>query len=171
MATIRAFEPKFMKVGVLTAALQELTPRDVRDADPDRAIEDWIAFARELGADDIQLSAALHPTRSRRSARGDARSCREHARSAEAVRRAARASACDAALKSTGVGMSDIGYFDNLLHDDSGDAAQEARLHAARVRRRARCLASMQSAASSAATSSAAWTRTSSISKRYSSRC
>src|SRR3954469_24567101 len=59
--SIRTFEPKFMKVGVLTAALQELTPRDVRDADPDRAIEDWLEFARELGADQIQLSAALHP--------------------------------------------------------------------------------------------------------------
>ena len=57
------FEPQFMKIGVLTAALQELTPRDVRDTDPDRAIEDWLAFARELGADYIQLSAALHPTK------------------------------------------------------------------------------------------------------------
>ena len=62
MTMPRAFEPKFMKVGILTAALQELTPRDVRDADPDRAIEDWIAFARELGVDAIQLSAALHPS-------------------------------------------------------------------------------------------------------------
>ena len=47
MAT-QAFDPKFMKVGVLTAALQELTPREVRDPDPDRAIEEWIEFAREL---------------------------------------------------------------------------------------------------------------------------
>ena len=64
MATmpIRPFEPKFMKVGVLTAALQELTPRAVRDPDPDRAIEDWIEFARELNAGYIQLSAALHPS-------------------------------------------------------------------------------------------------------------
>ena len=60
--TIRAFEPKFMRVGVLSAALQELTPRDIRDADPDRAIEDWIAYAKELGADELQLSAALHPS-------------------------------------------------------------------------------------------------------------
>ena len=70
--TIAAFSPKFMKVGILTAALQELNPRDVRDADPDRAIEDWLAFGHELGADYIQLSAALHPTeirpRLRRSA-------------------------------------------------------------------------------------------------------
>jgi hypothetical protein len=59
---VRAFEPKCMKIGVLTAALQELTPREVRDPDPDRAIEDWLAYAAELGADYIELSAALHPT-------------------------------------------------------------------------------------------------------------
>ena len=40
----RAFQPKFMKVGVLTAALQELTPREARNADPDRAIEDWLQY-------------------------------------------------------------------------------------------------------------------------------
>src|SRR3954466_6447054 len=59
---MQKFEPKFMKIGVLTAALQELTPREVRDNDPDRAIEDWVAFARELAVDCIQLSAALHPS-------------------------------------------------------------------------------------------------------------
>ena len=32
----RDFEPRFMPLGVLTAALQELTPRETRDADPDR---------------------------------------------------------------------------------------------------------------------------------------
>ena len=37
--TTHTFSPKFMKVGILTAALQELTPRQVRDADPDRANE------------------------------------------------------------------------------------------------------------------------------------
>ena len=36
---VAAFEPKFMKIGVLTAALQELTPREKRDKDPDLAIE------------------------------------------------------------------------------------------------------------------------------------
>ena len=46
-----------MKVGVLTAALQELTPRAVRDNDLNRAIEDWMQFARELAVDSIQLSA------------------------------------------------------------------------------------------------------------------
>src|ERR687894_2008155 len=58
----KSFEPKFMKIGVLTAALQELTPREVRDPDPDRAIEEWVEFARDIGAEYIQLSAALHPT-------------------------------------------------------------------------------------------------------------
>ena len=61
---VKPFGPQFMKIGVLTAALQELTPREMRDPDPDRAIEDWVAFAREVGADYIQLSAALHPTES-----------------------------------------------------------------------------------------------------------
>ena len=51
----KQFEPKFMQIGVLTAALQELTPREVRDADPDRAIEDWVEFASELGVQNIQL--------------------------------------------------------------------------------------------------------------------
>src|SRR6185295_16371212 len=58
----RIFEPKFMKIGVLTAALQELTPREIRDKDPDRAVEEWLDFARELDADCVQLSAALHPS-------------------------------------------------------------------------------------------------------------
>ena len=51
----RKFDPRFMKVGVLTAALQELTPRSIRDKDPDRAIEEWVEFARELAVDCVQL--------------------------------------------------------------------------------------------------------------------
>src|ERR1700687_3840264 len=62
--SIQPFNPKFMKVGVLTAALQELTPRHMRDEDPDRASEDWIQFGAELGVDEIQLSSALHPSQS-----------------------------------------------------------------------------------------------------------
>ena len=59
---VAPFEPRYMKVGILTAALQELTPRDKRDPDPDLAIEEWAAFAREVGADYMQVSAALHPS-------------------------------------------------------------------------------------------------------------
>ena len=107
-----------MKVGVLTAALQELTPREVRDPDPDRAIEDWLAFARELGADYIQLSAALHPSESDVPPEAmldpvantlDLRKPFDKARAQRVSRRRST---------STGVGISDIGYFDNLLHDD-----------------------------------------------------
>ena len=87
---ITPFEPKFMKVGVLTAALQELTPRDVRDPDPDRAIEEWLEFARELGARLHPAVGRAAPDGGRRAARGDARSGREHARPAQAVRRGAR---------------------------------------------------------------------------------
>ena len=59
-----AFRPRPMKLSILTAALQELTPREKREADPDLAIEEWLAFAAEIGAPNIELSCALHPTQS-----------------------------------------------------------------------------------------------------------
>ena len=114
---IKPFQPKFMKVGVLTAALQELTPRDVRDGDPDRAIEEWAQFAREVGADYMQLSAALHPTETDIPPEAmldpvantlDLRKPFDK----ERARRVTRA------LESNGVGLSDVGYFDNMLHHD-----------------------------------------------------
>ena len=131
----RPFEPKFMKVGVLTAALQELTPRDVRDADPDRAIEEWLEFARELGAGYIQLSAALHPSESD----VPPEAMLDPVANTLDLRRPFdknRARRVEAALKSTGVGLSDVAYFDNMLHHDRCGAPEEARVHAARVRRR-----------------------------------
>src|SRR3984893_7295549 len=59
----REFRPRPMKLSVFTAALQELTPRERRDAAPDLAIEEWLEFARQVGSPHIELSAALHPTR------------------------------------------------------------------------------------------------------------
>ena len=114
---VAPFEPKFMKIGVLTAALQELTPRDKRDADPDLAIEEWVAFAREVGADHIQLSAALHPSKSDVPAEAmlDPVANTLDLRKPFDKERARRV---EAALKRTGVGISDVGYFDNLLHHD-----------------------------------------------------
>src|SRR5215208_2013948 len=106
--TTSAFLPKFMKVGILTAALQELTPRDVRDADPDRAIEDWLAFGKELGADDIQLSAALHPSESD----VPPEAMLDPVANTLDLRKPfdkTRASRVQAAVKSTGVGLSDLG--------------------------------------------------------------
>jgi len=115
--TVAPFAPKFMKVGVLTAALQELTPREVRDADPDRAIEDWLAFARELGADDIQLSAALHPS----AADVPPEAMLDPVANTLDLRQPfdrARATRVQAAIASAGVRISDLAYFDNLLHHD-----------------------------------------------------
>jgi sugar phosphate isomerase/epimerase len=114
---VRQFEPKFMKISVLTAALQELTPREVRDKDPDRAIEEWLQFAREVGADNIELSAALHPTESDIPADAmlDPVANTLDLRQPFDKRRAQRVFT---AMKETRVGLSDLGYFDNMLHDD-----------------------------------------------------
>lgn len=117
--TIAPFSPAFMPVGILTAALQELTPREVRDADPDRAIEDWVTFARDLGADVIQLSAALHPS----VADVPPEAMLDPVANTLDLRRpfdAARANRTLAACRAAGIGVSDIGYFDNLLHEDAG---------------------------------------------------
>ncbi|MEO8482919.1 MAG: TIM barrel protein [Acidobacteriota bacterium] len=114
---IKAFAPQHMKVGILTAAFQELTPRDVRDPDPDRAIEEWLDFAHELGSSYIQLSAALHPSETDIPAEAmldpvantlDLRQPFDKARAARVQR----------AIDATGVGLSDLGYFDNMLHHD-----------------------------------------------------
>src|SRR5258705_6344142 len=118
-AKVDAFEPQYMSIGILTAALQELTPRQIRDADPDRAIEDWLAFASELGADNIQLSAALHPTESD----VPPEAMLDPVANTLDLRRpfdAARAKRVLAAAKEAKVGISDIAYFDNLLHHDAG---------------------------------------------------
>jgi sugar phosphate isomerase/epimerase len=115
---VKPFEPKFMKISVLTAALQELTPRSVRDPDPDRAVEEWLQFARELDCPNIQLSAALHPSESDVPAEAmldpvantlDLRKPLDKSRAGRVL----------AAVKDTGVGITDIGYFDNMLHDDN----------------------------------------------------
>jgi sugar phosphate isomerase/epimerase len=115
---IRSFEPRCMPIGVLTAALQELTPRARRDADPDLAIEEWLAFARELGADCIQLSAALHPSESDVPAEAmlDPVANTLDLRAPFDRKRAARVAA---AAKDTGVAIADLGYFDNMLHEDA----------------------------------------------------
>ena len=112
-----SFEPKFMKVGVLTAALQELTPREKRDPDPDLAIEEWLAFGRELGADYIQLSAAVHPSQADVPPEAMLAPV-ANTLDLRAPFDQARARRIDAAMRATGIGISDIGYFDNLLHHD-----------------------------------------------------
>ena len=117
--TPKPFAPRPMKLSVLTAALQELTPRARRDADPDLAIEEWLAFAREIGCPYIQLSAALHPSESDVPAEAmldpvantlDLRRPFDRERAARVQR----------AQRSTGVGLSDLAYFDNMLASDEG---------------------------------------------------
>src|SRR5215813_12375207 len=106
-----------MEISVLSAALQELTPREVRDPDPDRAIEEWLAFASELGVDNIQLSAALHPTESDIPAEAmlDPVANTLDLRQPFNEQRANRVLA---AMKQYDIGLSDLAYFDNMLHED-----------------------------------------------------
>jgi sugar phosphate isomerase/epimerase len=116
--TTRAFQPKFMKMSVLTAALQELTPRSIRDSDPDRAVEDWLQFSREMNCPNIQLSAALHPTESDIPAEA----MLDPVANTLDLRKpfdGARAKRVLSAMESTGVGITDLAFFDNLLHDDN----------------------------------------------------
>ena len=115
---VKPFKPQYMKIGVLTAALQELTPRAVRDPDPDRAIEDWAAFARKVGADYMQLSAALHPSESD----VPAEAMLDPVANTLDLRKPFdkdRAKRVQAALEASRLGLSDIGYFDNMLHDEA----------------------------------------------------
>jgi sugar phosphate isomerase/epimerase len=123
--TVRQFAPTFMPVGILTAAFQELTTRAVRDDDPDRAIEDWLSFASDLGADTIQLSAALHPT----EADVPPESLLDPVANTLDLRSpfdSSRARRVEAGCRATGIRIADIGYFDNMLH---GDPSVRARKH------------------------------------------
>jgi sugar phosphate isomerase/epimerase len=111
------FVPRRMRLSVLTAALQELTPRDKRDADPDLAVEEWLQFSREIGCPNIQLSAALHPTESDLP---DAAMLDPVANTLD-LRRPfdpQRAARVRLAMADTGVGLSDLAYFDNMLAAD-----------------------------------------------------
>lgn len=111
------YVPRPMKISVLTAALQELTPRDQRDADPDLAIEEWLEFSRDIGSPYIQLSSALHPTLTDvpPEAMLDPVANTLDLREPFDQRRAGRVKA---AMRETGVGLSDLGYFDNMLVAD-----------------------------------------------------
>lgn len=115
--TTHAFDPKYMKVGVLTAALQELTPREARDRDPDLAIEEWLTFGRDLGADCIQVSAALHPS----EADVPPEAMLDPVANTLDLRvpfDKARARRVEAAMTATGIGISDFAFFENMLHHD-----------------------------------------------------
>jgi len=112
-----AFNPTFMPIGVLTAALQELTPRDERDPDPDLAIEQWLDFASDLGADCIELSAAIHPT----IADMPAEAMLDPVANTLDLRKPfteTRATRIHTAIADAGVTIADVAYFDDMLHED-----------------------------------------------------
>ena len=111
------FEPEYMPLGVLTAALQELTPREKRDLDPDLAIEEWLDFAKDLDADCIQLASALHPSESDVPAEAMLDPV-ANTLDLRAPFTSERAKRVNAAVAATGVSIADIGYFDNMLHDE-----------------------------------------------------
>jgi sugar phosphate isomerase/epimerase len=114
---VRNFTPKPMKLSVLTAALQELTPRARREADPDVAVEEWLDFARELHCPHIELSVALHPSESD----VPAAALLDPVANTLDLRRpldSARAARIRRAMQSTHVGLSDLAYFDNMLAPD-----------------------------------------------------
>src|SRR6201987_4149837 len=112
-----AFTPRPMKLSILTAALQELTPRERRDADPDLAIEEWLQFAVDIGAPNIELSAALHPSESDVPAAALLDPV-ANTLDLRAPFSAARAARVRRAMQATGVGLSDLAYFDNMLAAD-----------------------------------------------------
>ena len=114
-----------MRLSVLTAALQELTPRERRDPDPDLAVEEWLQFSREIDCPYIQLSAALHPTQLDvpPEAMLDPVANTLDLRQPFTEQRAARVRR---AMQATGVGLSDLGYFDNML---ANDAAERQKKH------------------------------------------
>lgn len=113
-----AFEPKPMKLSVLTAALQDLTPRAMRDADPDLAIEQWLEFARDINSPFIQLSAALHPSVRDVPAEAmlDPVANTLDLREPFTKKRAHRVLE---AMRRLGVGITDLAYFDNMLCADA----------------------------------------------------
>jgi len=109
------FNPQYMEVGILTAALQELTPREIRDKDPDRAIEDWIVYANDIGVKNIQLSSAIHPSLSDVPAEAMLDPVANHLDLRKPFN-SLRARRVKRALGN--MRISDIGYFDNMLHPD-----------------------------------------------------
>jgi sugar phosphate isomerase/epimerase len=114
---MREFSPRPMKLSVLTAALQELTPRQRREADPDLAVEEWLDFARQMNCPNIELSTALHPSESDVPAAAllDPVANTLDLQQPLDLPRAAR---LRRAMQATSVGLSDLAYFDNMLAPD-----------------------------------------------------
>ncbi len=123
----KPFDPKPMKLSILTAALQDLTPPAAREADPDSAIEEWLAFSSTLECPFIQLSTALHPS----EADIPPEALLDPVANTLDLRKpwnAPRSERLHSAMRATGVGLSDLAYFDNMLSPDAGIREQKHRL-------------------------------------------
>jgi sugar phosphate isomerase/epimerase len=113
-----AFQPEPMRLSLLTAALQELTPRDKRRADPDLAVEEWIAYAGTLGVNRLQMSSALPPEWADVPQEAMLDPVADHLNVQQPLD-AARVNRIQSALKAAGASFSDLAYFDNMLIGDA----------------------------------------------------
>jgi sugar phosphate isomerase/epimerase len=111
------FKPEYMQISVLTAALQELTPRDKRKKDPDLAVEEWIEFAGQIGVKRLQMSSALPAEIADVPPEAMLDPVADHLNVLKPFDKS-RQKRIESALKSAGVTFSDIGYFDNMLVGD-----------------------------------------------------
>src|SRR5215212_6177428 len=114
----KEFKPEYMQLSVLTAALQELTPRDKRKKDPDLAVEEWIQYGRELGVHRLQLSSALPEEIADVPPEAMLDPVADHLNVLKPFDKS-RQKRVESAMKAAGVTFSDIGYFDNMLTGDA----------------------------------------------------
>jgi len=112
------FKPEYMQISVLTAALQELTPRDKRRKDPDLAIEEWIEFAGQAGVKRLQISSALPEELADIPPEAMLDPVADHLNVLKPFDKS-RVKRIESALKAAGASFSDIGYFDNMLIGDA----------------------------------------------------
>jgi sugar phosphate isomerase/epimerase len=120
------YKPKHMKIAVLTAALQDIVPREKQRSDPLASAQQaalwWIHQAKELGVH-LQLSAALHLPDGHvpPEAMLDPVAAHLPARTmsaTEGVDLSDESASTLIAACGKQVKICDIGYFDDLLHKD-----------------------------------------------------
>ncbi len=111
------FKPECMQISLLTAALQELTPREKRRKDPDLAVEDWIKFGREVGVRRLQMSSALPEELADVPPEALLDPVADHLNVKNPLT-PDRVNRIQGALKAAQMTFSDLGYFDNMLIGD-----------------------------------------------------
>src|SRR5688572_27972232 len=107
------FKPEYMQMSVLTAALQELTPREKRRKDPDLAVEDWIRFGRKLGVRRLQMSSALPEELADVPPEAMLDPVADHLNVMKPLD-ASRVRRIESSLKASDMSFSDLAYFDNM---------------------------------------------------------